>query len=162
MTHGRRRCFVRGFRRGLETRAYRVDIRHQHPYGAVRTPAATTRTARITSIPDTSDPLGYTPPPRYRYGCYSCGGFESSGSNVRGTNCDDCCTGRAAAYPVPTHSPYVGDLHQLWRNRFPMMPSIDELERRWGSRWRLRSERQLFSNRKVVMDEVVRLAAAKG
>ena len=43
-----------------------------------------------------------------------------------------------------------------------MMPSIDELEKQWGSRWRLRNERQLFSMRKVVIDEVVRLAGARG
>ncbi len=56
----------------------------------------------------------------------------------------------------------VGDLYQLWRHGFAMMPSIDELEKRWGSRWRLRNERQLFSMRKVVIDEVVRLAGARG
>jgi hypothetical protein len=56
----------------------------------------------------------------------------------------------------------VGDLYQLWRHGLALMPSVDELERRWGPRWRLRSERQLFSTRKVVMDEVVRLAAARG
>ncbi|KAK4233645.1 hypothetical protein C8A03DRAFT_38638, partial [Achaetomium macrosporum] len=39
----------------------------------------------------------------------------------------------------------VGDLYQLWRHGFGMMPSIDELEKRWGSTWRLRNERQLFS-----------------
>jgi hypothetical protein len=42
------------------------------------------------------------------------------------------------------------------------MPFVDELEKRWGSRWRLRNERQLFSMRKVVMDEVVRLANVRG
>ncbi|KAK4097111.1 hypothetical protein N658DRAFT_510681 [Parathielavia hyrcaniae] len=56
----------------------------------------------------------------------------------------------------------VGDLYRLWRHGFAMMPSIDELEKRWGSRWRLRDERQLFSMRKVVIDEVVRLACARG
>ena len=56
----------------------------------------------------------------------------------------------------------VEDLHQLWRYGLATMPSVDELEKRWGSRWRLRSERQLFSMRKVVMDEVERLANARG
>ena len=42
------------------------------------------------------------------------------------------------------------------------MPSIDKLERQWGSQWRLCNERQLFSIRKVVIDEVVRLAGARG
>ena len=56
----------------------------------------------------------------------------------------------------------VGDLYQLWRHGFAMMPSVDELEKRWGSRWRLRNERQLFSMRKVVMDEVIRLAGTRG
>lgn len=56
----------------------------------------------------------------------------------------------------------VRDLYQLWRYGLATMPSVDELEKRWGSRWRLRNERQLFSMRKVVMDEVVRLANARG
>jgi hypothetical protein len=56
----------------------------------------------------------------------------------------------------------VRDLHQLWRHGFATMPSVDELEKQWGSRWRLRNERQLFYMRKVVIDEVVRLAGAKG
>ena len=56
----------------------------------------------------------------------------------------------------------VRDLYQLWRYGLATMPSVDELERRWRSRWRLRNERQLFSMRKVVMDEVVRLANARG
>jgi hypothetical protein len=56
----------------------------------------------------------------------------------------------------------VGDLYQLWRHGFAMMPAVDELEKQWGSRWRLRNERQLFSMRKAVMDEVVRLAGANG
>ncbi|KAK3302614.1 transcriptional activator of glycolytic enzymes-domain-containing protein [Chaetomium strumarium] len=56
----------------------------------------------------------------------------------------------------------VGDLYQLWRRGFAMMPAIDQLEKQWGSQWRLRNERQLFSMRKVVVDEVVRLAGARG
>lgn len=35
------------------------------------------------------------------------------------------------------------------------MQSIDSLEKRWGSAWRLRGERQLFSMRKVIVDEIV-------
>ncbi|KAK3897986.1 hypothetical protein C8A05DRAFT_38441, partial [Staphylotrichum tortipilum] len=46
------------------------------------------------------------------------------------------------------------DPYQLWRYGLATMPSVDELERWWGSRWHLRNERQLFSMRKVVMDEV--------
>ncbi|KAL2141917.1 hypothetical protein VTI28DRAFT_1802 [Corynascus sepedonium] len=56
----------------------------------------------------------------------------------------------------------VGDLYQLWRHGSGTMPSVDELEKRWGSRWRLRSERQLFSMRKLVIDEVVKVAGARG
>ncbi|KAL2193350.1 transcriptional activator of glycolytic enzymes-domain-containing protein [Corynascus similis CBS 632.67] len=63
-------------------------------------------------------------------------------------------------FPRTLHS--VTDLYQLWRYGFGMMPSIDELEKRWGSRWRLRNERQLFSMRKVAIDEVVKVASARG
>ena len=56
----------------------------------------------------------------------------------------------------------VRDLYQLWRHGLATMPSVDELEKRRGSRWRLRNERQLFSMRKVVIDKVVRLANVKG
>ena len=51
----------------------------------------------------------------------------------------------------------VQQLHQLWRYWFAMMPSVDDLEMRWGSRWRLRNERQLFSMRKAIMGEIVAL-----
>ncbi|KAK4236654.1 transcriptional activator of glycolytic enzymes-domain-containing protein, partial [Achaetomium macrosporum] len=75
-------------------------------------------------------------------------------------------------FPRTLHT--VGDLYQLWRYGFATMPAIDQLKKQWGSRWRLRNEsvtrhhqpsgteRQLFSMRKVVMDEVVRLAGARG
>ena len=56
----------------------------------------------------------------------------------------------------------VGQLHQPWRYGFAMMPSVDDLERQWGSRWSVRNERQLFSMRKAIMDEIVSLAAARG
>jgi hypothetical protein len=56
----------------------------------------------------------------------------------------------------------VRDLYQLWRHGFAMIPFVDDLEKQWGSRSRLRKERQLTSMRKVVMDEVVRLASARG
>ncbi|KAK4244077.1 hypothetical protein C7999DRAFT_35560 [Corynascus novoguineensis] len=36
------------------------------------------------------------------------------------------------------------------------MPSVDELEKRWGSRWRLRSERQLFSMQENAVQELER------
>ena len=36
------------------------------------------------------------------------------------------------------------------------MPSVDSLEERWGSRWRPGKEKQFFSTRKKVIQEVVR------
>ena len=56
----------------------------------------------------------------------------------------------------------VRDLYQLWRHGSVMMPAVNELEKQWGSRWRLRSQRQLFSMRKAVIDEVIRLAGVRG
>ncbi|KAH7248389.1 hypothetical protein B0J15DRAFT_498410 [Fusarium solani] len=42
------------------------------------------------------------------------------------------------------------------------MDSVDALEKRWGSQWRLRNERQLFSTRKRIVDEVVSRSQANG
>jgi hypothetical protein len=42
------------------------------------------------------------------------------------------------------------------------LPSIDELDHRWGTRWRSPKERQYYSTRKVIIDEVRRRAASYG
>ena len=34
----------------------------------------------------------------------------------------------------------VRDLYWLWRYGFAIMPTVDELEKQWGLRWRLRNE----------------------
>ena len=42
------------------------------------------------------------------------------------------------------------------------LPSIDELDHRWGTRWRSPEERQYYSKRKVIVDEVWRRTASYG
>ncbi|KJZ68407.1 hypothetical protein HIM_01944 [Hirsutella minnesotensis 3608] len=57
----------------------------------------------------------------------------------------------------------VRDLVRLWRHGLAgYMDSVDALEKRWGSQWRLRNERQLFSTRKRIVDEVVSRSQANG
>ena len=49
----------------------------------------------------------------------------------------------------------IPDLWREWTVGLAVgLPSIDELDRRWGSRWRSPKERQYYSTRKVIIDEV--------
>lgn len=66
------------------------------------------------------------------------------------------------SYRLPRDIKTVKDLLRLWRHGVSGMPSIDSLEERWGSRWRPRQEKQFFSTRKIIIDEVVRNAKAQG
>lgn len=50
----------------------------------------------------------------------------------------------------------VMELWRLWRHGLPPMPSIQSLEERWGARWRARADRQYFSIRRRIFDEIVR------
>jgi hypothetical protein len=57
----------------------------------------------------------------------------------------------------------VRDFVRLWRHGLAgYMDSVAALEKRWGSQWRLRNERQLFSTRKRIVDEVVSRSQANG
>ena len=49
----------------------------------------------------------------------------------------------------------------MWRNGIGAMPFIDSLEERLGSKWRPSKEKQFFSSRKAVIDEVVRRACSQ-
>jgi hypothetical protein len=56
----------------------------------------------------------------------------------------------------------IPDLWREWTAGLAVgLPSFDELNRRWGSRWGSPKERQYYSTRKVV-DEVQRRAASYG
>ncbi|KAK4117934.1 hypothetical protein N657DRAFT_541048, partial [Parathielavia appendiculata] len=55
----------------------------------------------------------------------------------------------------------VMDLWRLWRHGIPPMPSIQSLEERWGARWRARADRQYFSIRRRIFDEIVRRSQAR-
>jgi len=68
---------------------------------------------------------------------------------------------QAPSYMLPRNIQTVQDLLRLWRYGLGGMPSIDSLERDWGSRWRPTSEKNYFSTRKTVVDEVVRRAVAQ-
>jgi hypothetical protein len=58
---------------------------------------------------------------------------------------------------------YTPDLWREWTAGLAVgLPSIDELDRRWGSRWGSPKERQYYSTRKVIIDEVRRRAASYG
>jgi hypothetical protein len=55
----------------------------------------------------------------------------------------------------------VMELWRLWRHGLPPMPSIQSLEERWGARWRARADRQYFSIRRRIFDEIVRRSQAR-
>ncbi|KJZ70205.1 hypothetical protein HIM_10391 [Hirsutella minnesotensis 3608] len=42
------------------------------------------------------------------------------------------------------------------------MPSVDSLERDWGTRWRPSEEKTYFSTRKIIVNEVRRRAQLDG
>ena len=72
---------------------------------------------------------------------------------------------RLAAGPVPTYrlSRDVGTVSQLWREwtvGLSGLPSVDSLDEDFGSRWCTGSERQYYSTRKVIVDEIRRRAGA--
>ena len=57
----------------------------------------------------------------------------------------------------------IPDLWREWTVGLAVgLPSIDELDRRWGTHWRSPKERQYYSMRKVIIDEVRRRAASYG
>jgi hypothetical protein len=70
--------------------------------------------------------------------------------------------------PVPSYrlSREVCTIPDLWREwtvgLAAGLPSIDELDRHWGPRWRSPKERQYYSTRKVIIDEVRRRAGSYG
>jgi hypothetical protein len=76
--------------------------------------------------------------------------------------------GQLPPAPVPSYrlSREVCTIPDLWREwtvgLAVGLPSIDELDRRWGARWRSPKERQYYSTRKVIIDEVRRRAASYG
>lgn len=55
----------------------------------------------------------------------------------------------------------VMELWRLWRHGLPPMPSIQSLEERWGAQWRARGDRQYFSIRRRIFDEIVRRSQAR-
>ncbi|KAK4148375.1 transcriptional activator of glycolytic enzymes-domain-containing protein [Chaetomidium leptoderma] len=64
-------------------------------------------------------------------------------------------------YTFPESVKTVIDLQRLWRHGLPPMPSIESLEERWGSKWRPRRQRQFFSVRRQIFDEIVRRSRAQ-
>jgi hypothetical protein len=66
------------------------------------------------------------------------------------------------SFTLPRTIDTVQNLLGLWRRGMGIMPSIDSLEQTWGSRWRPKSEKNFFSTRKSIIDEVVKRAIASG
>jgi len=66
------------------------------------------------------------------------------------------------SYKLPRSVKTVVDLLQLWRHGMSGMPAVDSLEREWGTRWRPASEKNFFSTRKKIIDEVVRRCLITG
>ncbi|KAM4067516.1 transcriptional activator of glycolytic enzymes domain-containing protein [Hirsutella rhossiliensis] len=59
-------------------------------------------------------------------------------------------------FKLPRSVKSVQELLRLWRQGWGEMPSVDSLERDWGSRWRPSAEKNYFSTRKIIVDEVRR------
>ncbi|KJZ70029.1 hypothetical protein HIM_10580 [Hirsutella minnesotensis 3608] len=76
----------------------------------------------------------------------------------------DMVTGRSQppSFRLPRSIGSVQDLMHLWRQGWGDMPSVDSLERDWGTRWRLSEEKTYFSTRKIIVNEVRRRAQLDG
>ena len=73
----------------------------------------------------------------------------------------------AAATQAPSYklSREVRDIPSLWREwtvGSSGLPSVDELDRQWGSAWRTSSERQYYSTRRTIIEEIRRRAEDSG
>jgi hypothetical protein len=66
------------------------------------------------------------------------------------------------SFKLPRSVKSVQELLRLWRQGLAGMPSVDSLERGWGSCWRPSTEKNYFSTRKVIVDEVRRRAQSGG
>ena len=70
---------------------------------------------------------------------------------------------RIPQYALPRDTKTVVELLRIWREGIAGMPAIDELEQRFGCKWRShKNEREFFSTRKVIIDEVAWRASASG
>ena len=65
------------------------------------------------------------------------------------------------SFKLPRSVKSVQELLRLWRQGWDGMPSVDSLECDWGARWRQSTEKNYFSTRKVIVDEVRRRAQSK-
>ncbi|KAM4067739.1 transcriptional activator of glycolytic enzymes domain-containing protein [Hirsutella rhossiliensis] len=66
------------------------------------------------------------------------------------------------SFKLPRSVKSVQELLRLWRQGWGEMPSVDSLERDWGARWRPSAEKNYFSTRKIIVDEVRRRAQSDG
>ncbi|XP_044717002.1 transcriptional activator of glycolytic enzymes domain-containing protein [Hirsutella rhossiliensis] len=69
---------------------------------------------------------------------------------------------RTSELQAPRSVKSVQELLRLWRQGWGEMPSVDSLERDWGARWRPSAEKNYFSTRKIIVDEVRRRAQSDG
>src|SRR5271156_673915 len=97
-----------------------------------------------------STPVSLAPPPPLSLG----GQLPPALPVVSVESCVPSYTLSREVYTIP-------DLWREWTAGLAVgLPSIDELDRRWGPRWRSPKERQHYSTRKVIIDEVRRRAAS--
>ncbi|KAM4058368.1 transcriptional activator of glycolytic enzymes domain-containing protein [Hirsutella rhossiliensis] len=69
---------------------------------------------------------------------------------------------RTSELQAPRSVKSVQELLRLWRQGWGEMPSVDSLERDWGARWRPSAEKNYFSTRKIIVDEVRRRDQSDG
>jgi len=68
---------------------------------------------------------------------------------------------RAPLYKLSRETRTVPALWVEWTEGLVGFPSVDELDRRWGTAWRSVKERQFYSTRKVLIEEVRRRAGGE-
>jgi hypothetical protein len=69
---------------------------------------------------------------------------------------------RPPSYRLSREVKTVEGLWREWTMGFPGLPSVEELNLRWGSEWRVGKERQYYSTRLRIIEEVRKRGIAMG
>lgn len=74
----------------------------------------------------------------------------------------EAATAQLPSYKLSREVRTIPDLWREWTIGLAGLPSVEELDRRYGSKWRPRGEAQYYSTRKRIIDEIRKRAGRAG